>query len=129
MRILDTDHCVALLRGVLDLEDRVSPREPLAVTTISVGELTHGACKSSRAADNLARLDVFLVEVQILPFDEGAARLFGLLRARLEREGQRVANLDLQIASIALFHQVPLVTHNQRHFERIPGLVLEDWLE
>ena len=37
--------------------------------------------------------------------------------------------LDLQIASIALEHAVPLVTHNHRHFQRVPGLAIEDWLE
>jgi tRNA(fMet)-specific endonuclease VapC len=129
MRVLDSDHCVALLRGRLDLRGRVSPTEELAVTAISVGELTHGAYKSSRAADNLARVDVLLAAVTILPYDESAARQYGPLKAELERAGMRLSDLDLQIASIALQHGVPLVTHNRQHFERVPDLVIEDWLE
>jgi tRNA(fMet)-specific endonuclease VapC len=129
MKILDSDHCVALLRGHLDLRGRVAPAEELAVTAISVGELTHGAFKSSRVTENLARVDVLLAAVAILPYDERAARRFGRVKADLERAGMRLSDLDLQIASIALQHDVPLVTHNRRHFERLPDLVIEDWLE
>lgn len=129
MKILDSDHCVALLRGHLDLRGRVAPAEELAMTAISVGELTHGAFKSSRVTENLARVDVLLAAVAVLPYDERAARRFGRVKADLERAGMRLSDLDLQIASIALQHDVPLVTHNRRHFERLPDLVIEDWLE
>jgi predicted nucleic acid-binding protein len=60
VKILDSDHCIALLRGKLDLRERVSALDELAITAISVGELAHGAHKSARAAENLARLDVLL---------------------------------------------------------------------
>jgi len=128
VKILDSDHCVAILRGQLNLADHVSPAEELAVTAISVGELSHGAHKSTRASDNLARLDVLLAAVTLLPFDERTARRFGALKAQLERAGKPVNDLDLQIASIALENNAPLITHNRQHFERIPGLVIEDWL-
>jgi len=128
MKVLDSDHCIAILRSYLDLRERVSLGEILAVTSISVGELTHGAHKSARPAENLARLDVLLAAMAILPFDEGAAHHFGRLKADLERSGLRLSDLDLQIASIALRYNLPLITHNQRHFARIPGLNLEDWL-
>jgi tRNA(fMet)-specific endonuclease VapC len=129
MKVLDSDHCVALLRGHLDLRERVAPAEELGVTAVSVGELTHGAFKSSRVTENLARLDVLLAAVTILPYDEQAARRFGHIKADLERAGKRLSDLDLQIAATALQHDVPLVTHNRRHFDRVPGLVIEDWLE
>ncbi|MBN1668973.1 MAG: type II toxin-antitoxin system VapC family toxin [Anaerolineales bacterium] len=131
MKILDSDHCVALLRGRLDLEGFTTPDEALAVTAVSVGELAHGAHKSQRAADNLARLDVLLAALLILPYDGRAARQFGLLKAALEQRGERLSDLDLQIASIALVEQATLVTHNQAHFQRLAilaNLRLEDWL-
>ncbi len=128
MRILDSDHCVALLRGRLNLQDRAPFAEELATTTISVGELVHGAHKSMRAAENLLRLDVLLANLRLLPYDEEAARRFGFLKAELERQGTLIGEMDLQIAAIALSYQAPLITHNTRHFERIPGLMLEDWL-
>ena len=129
MKILDSDHWVALLRGRLVLQGRVPPDEELAITVISVGELVHGTHKSSRTAENLARLDVLLATVTVLSYDEASARRFGLVKADLERAGAPLGDLDLQIACIALQHGVPLVTHNRRHFERVSGLAIDDWLE
>jgi len=128
MKILDSDHCVALLRGDLNLRGQVAPSEELAVTAVSVGELVHGVHKSARPPQNLARLDVLLAGLTVLPYDEAAAHQFGLLKAGLERDGMKLSDLDLQIASIAVQCHAPLVTHNQQHFERVPDLILEDWL-
>ena len=124
MKILDSDHCVAVLRGRLRLPD-----EELAITTINVAELVHGAFRSARLADNLASVDILLSALTILPFDEASARIFGELKALLERSGYPLDDLDLQIASIALANDAILVTHNQRHFVRVPGIVLEDWMQ
>ena len=131
MKILDTDHCVALLRGTLDLRQVVSPDEELAATSVNVAELLYGAHKSDRAADNLASVDTLLSVLTILNFDEQAARRYGHLRASLEKVGQRLSDLDLQIASIALAWEAALVTHNQAHFTRLVALAdlkLEDWV-
>ena len=131
MKILYSDHCVAILRAQLDLTGLVAPDEELATTSISVGELVHDAIESQRAVDNLARLDVLLAALTILPFDEWPARRFGQLKAQLEKTGEVISDLDLQFASIALDRDAPLVSHNQKHFSRLSdlaGLVLEDWL-
>lgn len=131
MKILDSDHCIAILRGKLDLTGRAAPDEELAITTISIGELVHGASKSQRAADNMARLDVLLAGLTVLPYDEGCARYFGQLKAQLETAGETISDLDLQIASIVLDRNGILVTHNSKHFSRLvdlAGLVLDDWL-
>jgi tRNA(fMet)-specific endonuclease VapC len=128
VKVLDSDHCVALLRGELDLRSQDLGDEALAVTAVSVGELVHGAFKSARFEENLARLGVLLATVAILSYDGRAAHQFGRLKAELERSGQRLSDLDLQIASLAQVHGAPLVTHNLRHFERLPDLELEDWL-
>ncbi len=131
MKILDSDHCVAILRGKLDLTSRVSPEEELATTVISFGELVHGAVKSQNTETNLARLDILLAALLVLPFDELPARLYGQLKAQLELAGEPVSDLDLQIASIAIDRQAVLVSHNQKHFSKLSertGLLLEDWL-
>jgi tRNA(fMet)-specific endonuclease VapC len=128
MKILDSDHCIAILRGKLDLSGKAETDEELAVTSISVGELTHGAHRSSRPEENLTRLDVFLAMLTVLSFDENSARRFGLLKSELERTGNLLQDLDLQIASIVIEHNAVLITHNQRHFGRLEGLELQDWL-
>jgi len=129
MNLLDSDHCIAILRKKLDLRERVSPDEELATTAISVAELTHGANRSIHREDNLARLEVLLSALIILPFDEAAARRFGILKAELEKQGEPLDDMDLQIASIALENDLPLVTNNTRHFNRLNGLRLVNWLE
>ena len=131
MKVLDSDHCVAILRAKLDLVGHATTDEELAITAISVGELVHGAAKSQRTNENLARLDVLFAALTVLPYDEWSARRFGQLKARLEQAGEAVSDLDLQIASVALEHGAILVTHNQKHFARlanIAGLAIEDWL-
>ncbi len=126
--ILDTDHCVAILRGRLDVGKRVASDIPLYVTAITVSELTYGAYKSERPDANLAQVNTLLEGVTILPFDVAAGRCCGELKDLLRRAGTPIADPDLQIASIALQHGLPLVTHNTAHFDRVPGLALLDWL-
>ena len=126
--ILDTDHCVAILRGRLKWQDQVAPNASLLITAVTVSELVFGAHRSERLAENLALVDELLEIVTVLPFDTAAARRHAELKDMLRRAGMPLAELDLQIASIALSRSLPLVTHNTAHFNRIPGLVLVDWL-
>lgn len=128
MKILDSDHCIAILRGRLNLEEFVTPDEVLGITAISVGELIHGAHKSAKPEENVSLVNVLIAGMQTLNFDDVAARRLGRLKAELEKEGNRLADLDLQIAAVAITHDATLVTHNQKHFARISDLVLEDWL-
>ena len=128
MIILDTDHCIAILRQKLDLSDRVAPDEDLFTTSITVAELIHGANRSLHREDNLTRLEVLFAALTVLPFDEMAGRRFGHLKAELEAKGEPLDDLDLQIASIALDHSLPLATNNIKHFKRVQELRLENWI-
>ncbi|MCL0092624.1 hypothetical protein M1N92_03040 [Dehalococcoidia bacterium] len=65
----------------------------------------------------------------MLPFDAAAARQYGEVRAELERHRTLLGDADLRIGAIALVHGLTLVTGNVRHFQRIPGLPVENWLE
>jgi tRNA(fMet)-specific endonuclease VapC len=128
MKVLDTDHCIAILRNRLDPRDHALFEDQLAATTVSLGELAHGAHRSARTKENMDLAEGMLSTVTLLPFDEASARIFGEIKAKLEIAGNVIEDLDLQIASIALRHNASLVTHNQRHFKRVPNLTLEDWL-
>jgi tRNA(fMet)-specific endonuclease VapC len=129
MKLLDTDHCIAILRRKLDLREHTSPDEQLATTAISVAELTHGANRSLRKDENLASLDILLSSLLVLSFDEAAGRKFGNLKAELEASGELLDDMDLQIASIALENNVPLITNNIRHFSRIAQLQIQNWIQ
>ena len=52
---------------------------------------------------------------------------FGQMKALLESDGQRIDDMDLLIASTALTHNLVLVTKNEKHFRRVPGLEIENW--
>jgi len=129
MIILDTDHCIAILRQKLDLGDHVAADDELFITSITISELTHGAGRSLHREDNLSRLEVLFATLTVLPFDEMAARRCGHLKAELEQQGEPLDNLDLQIASIALVYDLPLATNNTKHFKRIKDLKIENWIQ
>ena len=97
-----------------------------ATSAITVGELVYGAHRSPQRDRFLALIEQLVPPA--LPFDEAAARVYGRIRSELERTGQRVAEPDLRIAAIALSRELTLVTGNVRHFSRVPGLRVENWL-
>lgn len=101
------------------------PRDSQFTSAVSVGELFKGAFRSAardRHLDNIENR--VLPAVTVLPFDVSTARVFGMVRAELEKGGNILPDADLQIAATALYHDLELVTGNLRHFQRIPGLRL-----
>jgi tRNA(fMet)-specific endonuclease VapC len=107
---------------------QVPPPEQFT-TAITMGELLYGAARrdSSRLRERVREL--IRGALTVLPFDESAAAVYGPLRAQLEAEGRRLDEPDMRIASIALSRELTLVTGNVRHFARVPGLTVENWLE
>jgi tRNA(fMet)-specific endonuclease VapC len=104
------------------------PPEQQFTTAVTLGELLYGAARrgNERLVERIRKL--LSEAVSILPFDEDAAEAYGPLRAGLEASGRRLDEPDLRIASIALANGLTLVTGNVRHFQRVPGLAIEDWL-
>jgi tRNA(fMet)-specific endonuclease VapC len=98
-------------------------------TAITLGELFYGAVRR-RSPSLLRAIEEYVEgEVTILEFDESAARAYAEIRVELEAAGQRLDDADLRIASICIARDLTLVTGNVRHFERVPGLRVENWLE
>ena len=94
---------------------------------VVLAELYYGAFRSTRRAENLALLDRLVPTFISLPFDGAAARACGELRAALAAAGTPIGPYDLQIAAIALVHNLTVVTHNSAEFSRVPGLAWADW--
>ena len=97
-------------------------------TSITLGELLYGAVRRRSASLMNAIQDYLLRDVTIVPFDEASARVYASIRVELEAAGRPLHRSDLQIAAICLAHDLTLVTGNVRHFERVPGLRVENWL-
>lgn len=135
MYLLDTDILSNLLKRVpspiLVAKLASVPIEQQFTSSITLGELVYGAYREVTRRDALLeQVDrVLLANRRVLPFDAAAARGYGELKAELERRGTPLADTDLCIAAIALSRNLIVVTGNVRHFQRVPGLAVENWLE
>ena len=132
--LLDTDILSNLLRRApsTTLVRRLASVDPdeQFTSSITVGELVYGAHRVPDRRDLLLqRIDEALgTDLPVLAFDDRAARHYGRLRADLERSGTPIGDADLRIAAIAMTHELTVVTANMRHFVRVPGLTVENWL-
>ncbi|WP_029625575.1 type II toxin-antitoxin system tRNA(fMet)-specific endonuclease VapC [Sphingomonas sp. PAMC 26605] len=127
--MLDTNLCIRVLRDKppalkLRFNDEA---EGLAISTIVLMELLHGAAKSARPIDNRRAVEDFASRLDVLPFDDHAAAHAGEIKAELERAGEVIGSYDLLIAGHARSRGLAIVTGNLREFERVRGLASEDW--
>jgi predicted nucleic acid-binding protein len=89
-----------------------------------VGELLYGAYKKNWGSDKLGALHARLRSVVIVPYDLEVCRVYGDLKAKLQKNGRTVACNDLWIAACAVRHSIPLISNNRVHFDGIPDLIL-----
>jgi tRNA(fMet)-specific endonuclease VapC len=127
--LLDTDICSTFLRRPRGLFHRFMQHAGrLHVSTVGLSELYAWAYKQDDPTLILDKIQDFLHDVQVMPFDESCAREVGRLRGAFLRQGVSVSAVDLMIAVTAIVNSLTLVTHNVKDFANIPGLKLEDWL-
>jgi len=98
------------------------------ISSITVSELEYGVAKSKYLQQNHQRLDEFLIPLNIIAYDEHSAKVYGKIRAQLEKKGQVIGPLDMLIAAHALSLNLTIVTNNDREFKRISELKVENWL-
>lgn len=127
--MLDTNLCIRVLRDrPAHLRARFNDEaDGLALSTIVLTELLHGAAKSAKLIDNRRAVEDFASRVEVMAFDERAAHHAADIKADLEREGRPIGGYDLLIAGHARSQGLALVTGNPGEFQRVRGLVAEDW--
>lgn len=128
--LLDTNACIRLLNGSAPpLVERLRRHHvtDIALCSVVKAELTYGAFRSSRVAENLRLLDHFFAPFVSLPFDDRCVEVYGRIRSDLERAGTPIGPNDLMIAATAVANDLTLVTANTREFSRVIGLALENW--
>ena len=126
---LDTNICSAHMRRPAGLAHRFFQYAgAIAISTVVLAELYGGTYNHPNPPRLLKLIADLLQEVAVLDFDSACAEQFGKIQGGLLRQGITVAPSDLMIASVALFHNLTLVTHNTADFQNIPGLRLDDWL-
>ncbi len=131
MYLFDTDHAIALIKKSPSVLERISTLKGdalYATTFFTLSELYFGAYHSKQFERNLRSVETFQENVVLLPFDICCAKEYGHIRSELFKKGIPLDDNDLYIGATALCGNHILLTHNRRHFQRIPGLHIEDWL-
>jgi len=128
--LLDTNICVYWLKGNEKLEQKILSVgiDNVALSFINISELYYGAYKSQRTQSNLNLIRQLTGQLNVVESDEAISEIFGQLKAELEVAGTIIDDADLFIAACAKVHGLILVTNNVKHFKRVKGLKLENWI-
>ncbi len=130
--MLDTNTCIAIIKRkppqVLKRFNNYKVGE-ICISWVTLAELEFGVAKSQHQEKNQAALDEFVLPLEIATFNREAARVYGRMRAALEKKGTPIGSLDMMIGAHALTLGVTLATNNTREFSRIKGLTIVDWLD
>lgn len=128
--LLDTNILIALTKQRPGLAERLAgiPADAVLLSSVVVAEIEYGIAKSRRRLHNRRIFDALMAGFRVVPFDAGAARLYGPIRAELEKRGRLIGPYDLMIAAHAKALAAVLVTDNLKEFTRVEGLKAANWL-
>ena len=102
--------------------------QTVAISVITRAETRYGVALLNDNDKRRAAIGALLEQFPALPWTPEAADCYGELAATLHKTGQQIGVMDTLIAAHALVNDLTVVTHNTRHFSRVPGLKLEDWM-
>lgn len=129
--MLDTNICIYAIKkkpGSVLKRLRSELDSGICISSVTLAELRFGVEKSLYPERNTVALSQFLVPLNVLPFDDTAAVEYGRICAFLQRKGTPIGTMDMLIAAHAKTVGIPLVTNNTKEFERVPDLLLENWV-
>ena len=128
--LLDTNICIDVIKRRPELVlDRFNENAAhLAISSITLAELLHGAEKSSQPQRTFAVVEDFCSRLDVLDYGANVAQHYGQIRASLEQRSIPIGVNDLHIAAHARSEGLTLVSNNLREFERVDGLLYENWL-
>ena len=127
--VLDTNTLIYYFKGIGNIATQLlaTPPNEIGIPTIVIYELEVGIAKSVRPRKRKAQLQEFISLVNIIAFSYAEAKCAADIRVQLEKKGSLIGPYDILIAASAMANNNILVTHNQKEFQRIRGLKLEDW--
>ncbi|MEA1893360.1 MAG: type II toxin-antitoxin system VapC family toxin [Campylobacterota bacterium] len=129
--MLDTNICIYIIKNkpqaVIQKFQEYNVGD-ISLSTITVSELYYGAYKSEYIEKNLLALEHFLQPFNIIEYDLKASIEYGQIRATLEKQGNIIGGLDMQIAAHARSLDMTLITNNTKEFIRVENLVIDNWV-
>jgi tRNA(fMet)-specific endonuclease VapC len=130
MYLLGTNICVYVIRkrpeSVYRRLSNIGERG-VAISVITAFELEVGALRSQGKHYSEA-VRLLIAELPVLPLEDSARAAYGQLRTALERRGEVIGAYDMLIAAHALTPNATLVTNNEKEFNRVKGLKVENWV-
>ena len=128
--LLDTNICIYVIKRrpeslLVRFNENASH---LAISAVTLAELLHGAEKSSQPQRTLSVVEDFCSRLDVLDYGAKAAQHYGQIRSALDRRGTPIGVNDLHIAAHARSEGLTLVSNNLREFERVEGLLYENWV-
>jgi predicted nucleic acid-binding protein len=126
--VLDTDTISFYLRGSESVKKKfIQYQHKLASTTVNYSEIIYGLKKRDNKK-YLPQVELIFENIRVYDFDKKSAKMFGVLKANMQKEGIVVADMDLMIASIVIANDEKLISNNIRHFSKIEALDVESWV-
>jgi tRNA(fMet)-specific endonuclease VapC len=127
--MFDTDTASYAMRGQGRVAHRILQhrRSDLCISVLTLAQLRHGATLRNSAKLHLL-IDTLVSDIAVVPFDEACASRYADLGVDLTRRGSVIGEFDTLIAAHALALDLTLVTNNVKHFDRVRGLKIENWL-
>ncbi len=129
--MLDTNICIYIIKKKpLQVINRLTNIEisDIGISSITLSELEYGVEKSQKKEQNKLALTQFLTPFEIKAYNENSAQIYGKIRSELEKRGTPIDPLYLLIAAHAISLGSILVTNNEKEFQRVPGLIVENWV-
>jgi tRNA(fMet)-specific endonuclease VapC len=128
--LLDTNICIYIRRerpqAIME-RFKALPPSSTAISVITYGELVYGVRKSSDPHGAMRILEELRALIPIMPMATDVAETYGAIRSDLAAQGELIGNNDLWIAAHAKSLEVILVTNNEKEFQRVGGLKIENW--
>jgi len=132
MYVFDTNICIYILNDhPISLLSKFNKfKNKICISTIVYAELYYGVQNTGSVAlrnERMNELQEFCSLIEIDDWTEEAAERYGNIRALLKNSGQMIGNMDLLIAAYVMSSRKILITNNEQEFQRIPGLMIENW--
>lgn len=128
--LIDTDILSYYFQGDSDVVRNFSKYldqyDLIEISLITYYEITSGLL-AKNALKQLAVFEDFATENIVLPLTEKSVKISAELYSTLRQSGNSLDDIDLLIAGVAIENEMILVTNNENHFGRIPGLKIENW--
>lgn len=128
--MLDTNAVSAVMRGNPLMDAKLLPLDPAdwCISAVTHSEICFGLALRPEASTLARAASAFFAMATTLAWDAAAAQAHGRVRAHLRQAGTPIGDFDEMIAAHALTVGAVLVTDNERHFRRIDGLAIENWI-